>query len=307
MNWPVKSFHSSRGGISLEPGIVLKGVGGFYAVDVGKGQVITCVPRGRFKKSSLALMAGDRVHIQHDGERGTIEAIVPRKTELYRPAIANVEQVVIVASVKKPELNLSLLDRLLVLAEAGNLETLICLNKMDLIDPAEIKDVIAIYREIGYQTVPISALLSRGIEEIKEYLQGKISVLAGPSGAGKSTILNRLYPDLELKTAAISSKLKQGRHTTRHVELIPLETGGYVADTPGFSQLLLKGIAEEELPFLFPEIGRSGEGCRFKGCLHFKEPGCAVQDALQDGMLAASRHENYIRLLKEIQQEERSY
>lgn len=274
---------------------------------MGEGKLITCTPRGRFKKGSLALMAGDRVHIEHDGENGTIEDILPRKTELYRPAIANVEQVVIVASVKKPELNLSLLDRLLVLAEGSNLETLICLNKMDLIEPAAVADVVRAYRHIGYQTVPISALLSRGIAEIKEYLQGKVSVLAGPSGAGKSTILNRLYPDLELKTAAISAKLKQGRHTTRHVELIPLESGGYVADTPGFSQLLLKGIFAEELPFLFPEVGRIGEGCRFKGCLHFKEPGCAVRDAAQSGELALSRYENYIRLLLEIQQEERSY
>lgn len=285
----------------------MKGVGGFYAVHVGKNKVITCTPRGRFKKGSVNLMAGDRVEVEHDGQNGIIEAINPRKTELYRPAIANVEQVVMVASVKKPQLNLSLLDRLLVLAEASNLETLICLNKMDLIDPEKVRDVINIYREIGYQTVPISALLSQGIEEIKEYLKGKVSVLAGPSGAGKSTILNRLYPDLELKTAAISAKLEQGRHTTRHVELIPLESGGFVADTPGFSQVVLKGIADGELPFLFPEIGRIGEACRFKGCLHFKEPDCAVREALQGGELAVSRYENYTRLLQEIQQEERSY
>ncbi len=291
----------------LETGMVLKGVGGFYTVHLGENRVATCKPRGRFKQGTVNLMAGDRVHVQLDGQMGVIEKILSRKTELYRPAIANVEQVIIVAAVKKPELNPFFLDRMLVLAEANRLEALICLNKMDLIDPLKVQGVVKTYQDIGYQVVRISALLSQGIEEIREYLLGKISVVAGPSGAGKSTLLNRLYPGLQLKTADISKKLKQGRHTTRHVELIPLESGGFVADTPGFNQLIVKGIPDGELPFLFPEIGQLGEACRFKGCLHVKEPGCAVRDALAAGTLASSRYHNYAVLLKEIQEEERSY
>ncbi len=287
--------------------MVLKGVGGFYTVYLEKEKVVTCTPRGRFKKGSLNLMAGDRVQVECDGREGVIEKILPRRAELYRPAIANVEQVVIVAAVKKPDLNLFLLDRLLVLAEASHLEALICLNKMDLIDPAEVEGVVKTYEDIGYQVVCISALLSRGIEEIREYLRDKVSVMAGSSGAGKSTILNRLYPRLQLKTADISEKLQQGRHTTRHVELIPLDSGGFVADTPGFNQLIVKGIPQEDLPFLFPEIGQLGEACRFKGCLHVKEPGCAVRDALAAGRLSPGRYQNYAGLLTEIQQEERSY
>ncbi len=287
--------------------MVLKGIGGFYTVYLEDGRQITCTPRGRFKKEGVSLLAGDRVKVAREGGEGTIEEVLPRKTELYRPAVANVDQVMVVAAVRKPDLNLFLLDRLLVLAEDQHLEVLICLNKMDLIQPEEVREVAETYREIGYRVLESSALLSRGIAGIREYLKGKISVVAGPSGAGKSTLLNRLYPHLDLKTDGISRKLKQGRHTTRHVELIPLDAGGFVADTPGFSRLEVRGIPAGELSFLFPEVGRLGEECRFKGCLHRREPGCSVQEALTSGDLAESRYRNYLGLLKEIQEEERSY
>ncbi len=286
--------------------MVLKGIGGFYTVYLEDGQKITCTPRGRVKKAGMNLLAGDRVMVDRAGGEGTIEEILPRRTELYRPAIANVDQVVIVMAVKKPDLNLFLLDRLLVLAEDQHLDAPICLNKMDLVKPGDFREVAETYRGIGYRVLKSSALLSRGIAEIRELLRDKVSVVAGPSGAGKSTLLNRLFPDLHLKTADISSKLKRGRHTTRHVELIPLDSGGVVADTPGFDQLKVKGIPAANLPFLFPEIGRLGEECRFKGCLHRGEPGCRVREALAAGSLAVSRYDNYMGLLQEIEAE-RSY
>ncbi len=288
--------------------MILKVGGGFFSVYLNKDTTILCQARGRFKNEGVQFLAGDRVEINLAEKM--IEKKLPRQTELYRPPIANVEQAVILFSLKNPPLSLTLLDRLLVLAEANYLTILLCLNKTDLVttaDAQDIKDIVAIYEHIGYKVITMSVLQNDRVAEVKPFLEGKISVVAGPSGAGKSALLNRLLPGLQLKTGLVSKKMKKGRHTTRQVALIPLECGGLVADTPGFSQLLLKGVLSSELTFFFPEIAKLAASCRFNKCLHLSEPGCVVREKTGTKELAASRYKNYLQILKEIQEMERSY
>ncbi len=288
--------------------MILKVGGGFFSVYLNKHTTVLCQARGRFKKEGVQFLAGDRVEINLAEKM--IEKILPRRTELYRPPIANVEQAVILFSLKNPLLSLTLLDRLLVLAEANYLNILLCLNKTDLLTPADardVQDIVAVYQHIGYKVITMSVFKDDRAEEIKPFLEGKISVVAGPSGAGKSALLNRLHPGLKLKTGLISKKMKRGRHTTRQVALIPLVCGGLVADTPGFSQLLLKGLGSGELTFFFPEIARLAAGCRFNSCLHLREPGCVVKEKTGTKEIAATRYKNYLQILKEIQEMERSY
>lgn len=292
----------------LEPGVILKAGGGFFTVYLDKNMTLLFQARGRFKKEGVQFLAGDRVEVNLAEKM--IEKILPRRTELYRPPIANVEQAIILFSFKNPPLSLTLLDRLLALAEANYLKILLCLNKTDLVTPADagdIQDIVDIYQHIGYRVITMSVLKDDKAEQVKPFLEGKISVVAGPSGVGKSALLNKLHPGLKLRTGLISKKMKRGRHTTRQVALIPLESGGLVADTPGFSQLLLKGVFSGELTFFFPEIFKLAAGCRFNSCLHLSEPGCVVREKAGTEKLAASRYKNYLQILKEIQEMERSY
>ncbi len=288
--------------------MILKGVGGFYSIVLEDGEIITCKARGRFKNEGIQPMPGDKVKTSktNDGE-GVIEEVFPRITKLYRPPVANVNQAVILFSIKKPDININLLDRLLVLAESNSLDIIICLNKMDLDSSEKFKDIVNLYRGIGYKLLLTSALTGEGINDIKVLLKDKLTVVAGPSGAGKSTLLNNLCPGIELATGEISTKLKKGRHTTRHVELIPMDFGGYVADTPGFSQLNLKDISSNNLTFLFPEMAELVNKCRFNSCLHLKEPGCIVKEKVDRGEISSTRYSSYIQLINEIREMERSY
>lgn len=266
------------------------------------GTVFRCRARGRLRKDGEGLYVGDIVEfIPLDGNQGVLEKPGGRRTLLKRPAIANVEQVVIVCSPQEPPLSLQLLNRLLVLAESRLLQPVICLNKNDLPGSAEAQKLLKeVFQAAAYPLVFTSALDGRGLQELKDLLLGRISVLAGPSGAGKSSLLNRLLPGANLRTGKVSGKLQRGRHTTRQVELLPLDGGGLVADTPGFSQLDLVDIDRSSLPSLFPEFNNISKHCRFTGCGHHEEPDCAVKQAVHDCCLPAVRYEHYLVFLKEV-------
>ena len=252
-------------------------------------------------------MVGDLVEV--NTEKKVIEQVYPRKNRLLRPPVANIDQVVVLISVRRPPLDLFFLDRLLVSVEASFLDAVICFNKMDLAeaeDEKRIKEVREVLLDCGYQIILSSAVTGYGIEELRSYLQGKTTVLAGPSGTGKSTLLNKLKPELALLSGAVSAKTERGRHTTRHVELLELEKNTFVADAPGFQRLDLRGVSSTELDAFFPEMASRGP-CRFNSCLHNREPGCAVKEAVQNGAIAAWRYEHYLAFLKEIQQREKTF
>ncbi|MBS4024618.1 MAG: ribosome small subunit-dependent GTPase A [Clostridia bacterium] len=286
-------------------GILVKGYGGFYYVNID-GIEVECSLRGKFRRKNQNFLPGDTVSVSLQGDdRGVIEDVAPRKNALVRPPIANVDQVVIVMALKEPEPQLSLLDRLLVLAESMDLEAVICFNKEDKI--VQEPEIIAIYEKIGYPVVLTSVITMHNIDALTNRLQGKISVFAGLSGVGKSSLLNAIEPNLSLKVGQVSEKAKRGKHTTRYVELISLPEGGMVADTPGFSNLSLGDIPSRYLPFCFPEIEKIQSGCRFSQCMHHKEPDCMVKKAVEQGEIASSRYDNYLIFLEELIGQERRY
>lgn len=288
-------------------GVVIKAYGGFYYVRAGE-QVLECRLRGKFRLQKLNALPGDVVKVTDLGKgQGVVEEILPRKNELVRPPIANVEQVLLVFAGHDPEPDLSLLDRLLILAETQGLEPLVCFNKCDLLTREEREALAGIYKETGYPVEIISAREGIGLDRIRMALQDRISVIAGPSGAGKSTLLNRIEPGLALKTGEVSEKIGRGRHTTRHVELLQLSFGGLVADTPGFSSLYLPEMQREDLAGYFPEFAAYRGQCRFIGCLHDREPDCGVKEALEQGKIARERYANYLAFLAEVKEKERRY
>lgn len=289
-------------------GKIVKGIGGFYYVK-SDGEVYECRARGIFRKQDIVPMVGDDVRIRlnkEDETTGYVEEILERRNELFRPPVSNVDQAVIVFALKSPDPNLWLLDKFLILAEEQEIEIVICFNKIDLVSEDEKLEYNGIYEKAGYSVLNTSTERGEGIERLREVLSGKTTVFAGPSGVGKSTLLNAVQPDLKLQTGSVSEKTSRGKHTTRHVELMGLEMGGYVLDTPGFSSLELDFLTEENLEVYFPEIYRQSEGCRFRGCRHNKEPGCAVKGAVEQGEISEKRYENYLLFLKDIM-ERRKY
>ena len=288
----------------LVQGTLIKGYGGFYYV-YADDRVWECSLRGRFRVKKQDFIPGDKVLILPETEeKATIEEVLERKNLLVRPSIANVDQVVLVFANISPEPDYNLLDRLLVQAEKVGINILIVFTKADLID---LKDerLDDYYREMGYEVINVSNHTKQGIAQLNHFLLDRISVLAGPSGAGKSSIINSIDPTKELRTGEVSAKIGRGRHTTRHVELIPLG-GGLVADTPGFSSLHLLDIKREELHNYFVDF-TDHRNCRFKSCMHDKEPDCAVKDAVQKGIILDSRYKHYLQFLKEVIENERKY
>jgi ribosome biogenesis GTPase len=267
------------------------------------GHEVECRQRGRFRLEKRPVLTGDQVQVSLIGDgKGAIEEILPRKSELKRPPIANVDQALVVFTLKAPEKNLPILDRFLVLAENTGLDVIIVLNKTDLLAEEEVNDFAQTYRTIGYPVLPVSAREGTGLDALRPLLGGKTSVVAGQSGVGKSRLLNSLKPGLQLVTGGLTAKLERGRHTTRHVELIPLESGGLVADSPGFTYLEFAEIEKEELRDLFPEFRPFTPQCRFSSsCLHRHEPDCRVKEALTRGPIAQSRYDNYLAFLAEIE------
>lgn len=287
-------------------GVVIRAVGGFYDVRTREGKEYRCRARGRFKKDRTSIYVGDRVEFTVNNGEGVLETVEPRRNFLHRPPVANIDQVIIVSALQNPPISLQLLDRLLVLAESRQLRAIICFNKADL-PHDDVADPVRFYAEAGYKIFFTSAKLGQGIEALQKELCSRVSVFAGPSGAGKSSLLNRIKPGINLKTGAVSDKSKRGRHTTRHVELIPLEGEGFVADTPGFSQLELSEITSQQLPYYFPDFYPHAENCRFNTCMHVKEPDCGVKAAVEQGKILASRYENYLYFFDELKQQEREY
>ncbi|NPV52900.1 MAG: ribosome small subunit-dependent GTPase A [Firmicutes bacterium] len=280
--------------------MVVKAYGGYFYVRAGD-RVIECTVRGRLKKDKREVLVGDVVRFSGVGDRrGVIEEVLPRKTRLLRPPIANVDQAVIVSAVSNPEPDFGLIDRLLVLAECESLEILVCFNKVDLVTRYRADKVVRPYRAAGYRVLKTSAKTGAGVRRLSRALAGRISVFAGASGVGKSALLNAVQPGFRLKTGEISQKLERGRHTTRHVELLELDSGGLVADAPGFSRLSLSGITPEELSSLFPEIQRFTGQCKFTGCVHDREPWCAVKEAVTRGEICEDRYNHYLDFLREV-------
>lgn len=286
----------------MATGQIRKALSGFYYV-FDDGQVIQTRGRGVFRKRGITPLVGDFVTYEVEGNNdGTIMEIEERKNELVRPPISNVDQAILVFSVKEPNFNTILLDRFLVVLESFHVQPVILLTKMDLLEEDEVAAIQSYqkqYEAIGYDVMTTFKDDSSLLDKITPLLANRTTVLAGQSGVGKSTLLNTLMPELDLKTGIISEHLGRGKHTTRHVELIEV-AGGLVADTPGFSSFDFDTIEKEELTGCFPEIQRTSEACKFRGCLHVKEPKCAVKDAVESGEIEASRYEHYLQFLQEI-------
>ena len=279
-------------------GMVVKAYGGYFYVQEGD-RVWECASRGRFRYEKQEVLVGDRVELlARSKNAGVIVKVLPRYSRLTRPPVANVDQTVLVMSLCQPEPNAGLLDRLLIAADINQIDPVICFNKLDICAREDML-LPARYRDL-YPVVLASAVTGAGLDLLRQHMQGRLSVFAGPSGVGKSTILNALIPDLQLKTGDISQKLKRGRHTTRHVELIVLPDGGLVADTPGFSSLDLPEMKPGELAGFFPEMDQFQGLCRFNGCLHDQEPDCVVKEAVANGAIEPSRYRQYIDFLNEL-------
>lgn len=292
----------------MPEGKIVKALSGFYYV-LHNEQLIQCRGRGVFRKNKITPLVGDDVIFQAENElEGYILEIKERKNELVRPPIANVDQAILVFSAVEPDFSTVLLDRFLVLVEFNHIQPIICITKLDITtreQHQEIERYAEQYRAGGY-LVLTSSETEKGIKQLQPYLEKKISVFAGQSGVGKSSLLNTLRPDLDLKTNDISSHLGRGKHTTRHVELIHVGNG-LVADTPGFSSLEFSNIEAEDLTFCFPELQKASDHCKFRGCLHLKEPKCGVKEAVETGEIPAYRYEHYIDFLQEIKDRKPRY
>ncbi len=301
----------------MPEGIIVKALSGYYYVqDENGGEPVQCRGRGIFKKRGESPLVGDRVAYSETGNgEGTVEAIHSRSSQLVRPPVANADLAVLVFSVVRPELNLGLLDKFLVHIEYAGLDALIVFTKLDRIPDGEegeriLRDVAeaeALYTSIGYQVLKTSAHRGEGLDELRAALAGHINVLAGQSGVGKSSLVNALVPGLRLETNEISDKLGRGKHTTRHVELILLAGGGYMADTPGFSQLDFNELGIDEIGTCFREFVERSSSCKFRGCTHTHEPQCAVLEAKEQGLIAVSRYDNYVAFMTEWKENKRRY
>ena len=281
-------------------GRIQKALSGFYYVDTGS-EVLTCRARGKFRKDGVSPLVGDRVEVRELGNgEGFVERICPRKNAFARPAVANIDQLVIIGSGAIPRTDPFLIDRVAAIAALKGCEPIILLNKCDL-DRAD--DLYDLYRAAGFQTLRVSAETGEGLEELKPLIAGKLSTFTGNSGVGKSSILNALDPAFDLKVGEISEALGRGRHTTRHVELFKLSCGAEIVDSPGFSSFETDELNLEwkrRLPETFREFAPYLGQCRFVGCSHTKEKGCAVLEAVRRGDIQKKRHESYLRLYEEL-------
>ena len=285
-------------------GIIIKGVGGNYYVDIGN-KIVECRARGLFRIKNVKPLVGDKVLIrltEEDEDAGYIEDILDRKSVIKRPAVANAQQLVIIFSVINPEPSFLLLDKLLIAARSNNLDPVICINKLDLAEEGQKEYILGIFKNTGYKIIFTSKYDESSLQGLKNILKDKLNVFSGPSGVGKSSLMNAIEPDFYLETGELSEKLKRGRHTTRHAEIFKLSFGGYAVDTPGFSSFELEGINMYSLKNYYPEIVRYEEGCKFLDCLHYKEPDCGVKKALKDDLISEVRYNNYIRLLEQIKE-----
>lgn len=291
-------------------GRIIKGVAGFYYVHIPQKGLYECKAKGIFRKENKKPLVGDEVRIcilDEKDREGNIQEILPRKNELIRPAVANVDQAMLIFALDDPKPNYLLLDRFLVMMEKAQIPVCLCFNKKDLAKPEEMDAVQKIYAGCGWPVIFISTRTKEGTDTLNQLLEKKTTVVAGPSGVGKSSLANLLQREIQMETGTVSKKLKKGRHTTRHSQLIPIREGTYLMDTPGFSSLYLDAMEKEELKHFFPEFEPYEGQCRFQGCVHISEPGCAVRQALEEGRIHPFRYENYTNLFTELKNKRRYY
>ncbi len=288
-------------------GKIIKGIAGFYYVQTKSG-IYECKAKGSFRNQKIKPFVGDNVEItvlDEEKKKGNMEKILERKNFLIRPAVANVDQTLVIFAAAKPDPNLNLLDRFLIMMEQKNVPVILVFNKKDAAQPEKLAELAEIYENCGYQVLQVSALEEDGILEIKKILQGKTSTVAGPSGVGKSSIINLLQSGVHMETGNISEKIERGKHTTRHSELISIAEDTYIFDTPGFSSLYVTDMEKEELKSYFPEFAPYEDECKFLGCVHVNEPVCGVKNALSEGKISRSRYENYKLLYEELKENEK--
>ena len=284
-------------------GKIIKGIAGFYYVHVAESGIYECKAKGIFRKDKTKPLVGDNVELDvlDEGSRiGNMTRILPRKNQLIRPAVANIDQALVIFAVLQPKPNFNLLDRFLIMMEHQQVDTIICFNKKDIASGQEEEELRDIYEKCGCRVLFTSALENEGIGCILELLKGKTTAVAGPSGVGKSSIINILQPKAEMETGEISRKIDRGKHTTRHSELITIDENTYIMDTPGFSSMYMEGLEKEELKECFAEFEEYEPYCRFQGCMHIHEPDCGVKQALQEGKISQVRYDNYVALYQEL-------
>lgn len=289
-------------------GKILKGIAGFYYVHIEGMGIYECKAKGVFRNRQIKPLVGDNCLLEvidEGNKKGNIVSICDRNNELIRPAVANVSQALVIFAVKDPVPNYNMLTRFLVMMEKQQLDTIICFNKCDLATDEECGRLKQIYENSGHKVLFISSKHEIGLEEVKNLLDGKTTVLAGPSGVGKSTLINQLMPEANMETGDISEKIKRGKHTTRHSEIFNVWENTYVFDTPGFTSLYVTDMDEKDLKYYFQEFDEYNDLCRFKGCVHINEPDCAVKTALNEGKISKLRYDNYIEIFKELKEQKR--
>lgn len=284
-------------------GKIIKGISGFYYVYVEGAGLYECKAKGAFRKQKIKPLVGDNVEIaviDEANKLGNVEKILPRKNELIRPAVSNIDMALVIFASAKPDPNFNLLDRFLCMMEYQKVPVTICFNKIDLVDQEKLKEYSGIYEPAGYNVIFTCTKTKEGLGSIRSLLEGKTTTVAGPSGVGKSSIINCLQSDITMETGTISEKIERGKHTTRHSEIIPVSHDTYIMDTPGFSSMDVPGFEKEDLWTCYPEFVRYEPYCRFIGCSHINEPDCGVKTAVEDGEISPVRYENYKLLYEEL-------
>ena len=283
-------------------GKIVKGIGGFYYVSTSD-RIYTCKARGIFRSEGKKPLVGDDVEIEvidESAEEGSIEEILERKNELIRPAAANVDGALVMFAAASPSPNFGILDRFLVMMKRQDIDTVICFNKSDIVSDKEIEKLGQIYKKCGHKVIFTSVLEDEGVDELKNLLKGKTTILAGPSGVGKSSLTNLLAPGACMETGELSRKVMRGKQTTRHTELIRIDEDTFICDTPGFTSLYVDVLPARELKNYFSEFEDYEGNCRFLSCMHINEPSCAVREAAQSGMISMIRYDNYVRMYEEL-------
>ena len=288
-------------------GKIIKGIAGFYYVQTTEG-LYECKAKGIFRKEKIKPLVGDDVEISvtdEDKKTGNVDQILPRKNTLIRPAVANIDQVLVIFAAASPKPNLNLLDRFLVSMEKQGVPAVICFNKQDMVEEEEQHRLRHIYENSGCRVLFTCAEKNQGIRQVRELLNGKTTAVAGPSGVGKSTMVNLLAPEAQMETGEISKKIDRGKHTTRHSEILLVGKRTYICDTPGFTSLAVWDMEKEELKDYFREFGEYEGQCRFQGCTHTHEPGCRVKEALDEGKISRQRYDNYLEMYTELKEKRR--
>ena len=289
-------------------GKIIKGIAGFYYVYVVESGIYECKAKGAFRKEKIKPLVGDNVEIEvlsEETKTGNIISICKRKNDLIRPAVANIDQALVVFAATKPDPHFNLLDRFLVMMEKKDIPVILCFNKKDIATEPKLKELEHIYEGCGYPVVFTSAALKDNVDKIRDLLKGKTTVIAGPSGVGKSSLINELQIGVVMETGSISKKIDRGKHTTRHSEFITIDDNSFIMDTPGFSSLYVNDFEKEDLKYYFREFEPYEGQCKFNGCDHIHEPGCAVKEALENGEIHKIRYDNYVEMYNELKEKKR--